>query len=113
MDSMMMQMYFYWGKTVTLLFSGFPGDKLGLYILALILVFLAAVIVEWLSSAKLYTSGPNYVGTAFLQTFIHGLRVALAFLIMLCVMSFNVGVFIAAVLGHTIGFLIFGTSLFR
>ncbi|KAF9598113.1 hypothetical protein IFM89_025305 [Coptis chinensis] len=109
-----MQMTFYWGKDSELLFSGFPGEKTGMYVLALILVFVIALLVEFLSHTRLTKGGgTNYVANALVQTFIHGVRVGLAFLVMLAVMSFNVGVLIAAVSGHTIGFLFFGTALFR
>eukprot|EP00268_Persea_americana_P019520 TRINITY_DN19999_c0_g1_i2.p1 TRINITY_DN19999_c0_g1~~TRINITY_DN19999_c0_g1_i2.p1 ORF type:complete len:111 (-),score=2.59 TRINITY_DN19999_c0_g1_i2:119-451(-) len=37
----------------------------------------------------------------------------LAYLVMLAIMSFNVRVLIAAVIGHAIGFLIFGSRVFN
>ncbi|KAL5709366.1 hypothetical protein ACHQM5_020065 [Ranunculus cassubicifolius] len=103
---------FYWGKDKELLFNGWPGDKTVMYVLALVVVFVIAFFVEWLSHTRLVKPGPNYVVTGLIQTLIHGFRVALAFLVMLAVMSFNVGVFIAAVSGHTVGFFFFGTSIF-
>ncbi len=54
---------------------------------------------------KLY---PLPVGTRVLIAFIYMLNITLAYVLMLAVMSFNAGVFIAAVGGVTIGYWIFG-----
>ncbi|OAY67780.1 Copper transporter 6, partial [Ananas comosus] len=40
-------MTFFWGKNSEILFSGWPGARGGMYALALIVVFLLAVLVEW------------------------------------------------------------------
>nr|GMD87442.1 copper transporter 1-like [Ipomoea batatas]GME06603.1 copper transporter 1-like [Ipomoea batatas] len=50
---MMMHMTFFWGKNTEVLFSWWPGyDQLGMYILSLVVVFLLAVLVEWLSNCN-------------------------------------------------------------
>ncbi|OAY64443.1 Copper transporter 6 [Ananas comosus] len=94
-------MTFFWGKNSEILFSGWPGTRSGMYALALIVVFLLAVLVEWTARYDV-GAAPRLVRTA-----VHALRVGLAYLMMLAVMSFNGGVFIVAVAGHTVGFLLF------
>ncbi|KAG9157884.1 hypothetical protein Leryth_000054 [Lithospermum erythrorhizon] len=79
MQNMVMQMSFFWGKDVTVLFHGWPDNHLGMY-------------------------------TPFLGGLIHSsikaVSVALSYSVMLSVMSFNVGIFIAAVAGHFCGYFI-------
>lgn len=43
------------------------------------------------------------------QTMMYSVRIGLAYLVMLAVMSFNAGVFIVAVAGHAVGFFLFGS----
>ncbi|CAK9147420.1 unnamed protein product [Ilex paraguariensis] len=111
---MMMHMTFFWGKNAEILFSGWPGsDNLGMYVLALVFIFVLALIVEWLSHCKLIKEGSNHVAAGLVQTLMYGLRIGLAYMVMLAVMSFNAGVFLAAVAGHTLGFLVFGSRVFN
>ncbi|KAJ1378739.1 Ctr copper transporter [Sesbania bispinosa] len=103
---------FYWGHKVDILFHCWPGDSAAMYAVALILVFAVAVLVEWLSFTnivKLKPGGSNDVVGALLRTGLYGVRSGLSYLVMLAVMSFNGGVFLAAIGGHVIGFLVFGT----
>lgn len=51
MDSMT-HMTFYWGKSTWILFQGWPGNNTGMYILALVIVFIFAIIMEWLANSK-------------------------------------------------------------
>ncbi|TMW82238.1 hypothetical protein EJD97_006447 [Solanum chilense] len=111
-DHMMMSMglthmTFFWGKNAEILFSGWPGTRTGMYVLALIIVFVVSLFVEWLSNSNyLKDKMSNYNG--LVKTFVHGLKIALAYLLMLAIMSFNVGVFIVVVAGHTLGYFLFG-----
>ncbi|KAL3753727.1 hypothetical protein ACJRO7_001034 [Eucalyptus globulus] len=101
---MMMHMSFYWGKDAIILFSGWPEQRLGMYVLALFFIFVLALAVEVLSvSPNIRTSTNPIVGTT-MQAAIYGLKMALAYMVMLSLMSFNVGVFIVAVIGHAFGF---------
>ncbi|CAA2971508.1 copper transporter 4-like [Olea europaea subsp. europaea] len=102
-------LHFYWGKNAEILFSGWPDNHLGMYALALVFVFVLAVLVEFLSNLNLVKPGSNRVARVFFQTGFHGIRAGFAYMVVLAVMSFNGGVFIAAVLGHAIGYLIFGS----
>ncbi|XP_008785472.1 copper transporter 6-like [Phoenix dactylifera] len=116
---MAMHMTFFWGKRVEILFSGWPGDRgVGMYLLALLFVFVASALVDYLSSISrrlsrgpAATPGDRRVSTAVLLTTLHAVRLGLAYLVMLAVMSFNVGVLIVAIAGHAVGFLVSGAGL--
>ncbi|KAL7169740.1 hypothetical protein ACSBR2_034722 [Camellia fascicularis] len=101
---MVMHMSFYWGKDVIVLFQGWPNDSLGMYILALFFVFLLAAATEVLSISHTVKPGKSPMISGLTQAFVHALRMALAYMVMLSVMSFNLGIFIVAVVGHTVGF---------
>ncbi|KAJ8899706.1 hypothetical protein K2173_019405 [Erythroxylum novogranatense] len=102
-DMPMMHMSFYWGRNAIILFSGWPKDSLGMYVLALFVVLSLAIFVEMLSVPPSYKTGTSPVVGALTQASVHAVRMGLAYLVMLAVMSFNVGIFIAAVVGHAVG----------
>ncbi|KAB2089374.1 hypothetical protein ES319_A03G057100v1 [Gossypium barbadense] len=114
---MMMHMTFFWGNIAEILFSGWPSRRgAGMYALALIFIFVLAFLVEWLSHSrliKLLGEGSSNVLAGVVQTLLHAIRVGLAYLVMLAVMSFNGGVFLMAVAGHALGFLLFGSRVFK
>ncbi|GMI97141.1 hypothetical protein HRI_003383400 [Hibiscus trionum] len=112
---MMMHMTFFWGNNAEILFSRWPGRRgAGMYALALIFIFVLAFIAEWLSHSRLIKPGSsNNVSAGGVQTLLHATRVGLSYLVMLAVMSFNGGVFLVAVAGHTLGFLLFGSRVFK
>ncbi|KAK9123814.1 hypothetical protein Sjap_013416 [Stephania japonica] len=110
---MMMHMTLYWGKSALVLFQGWPGDRAGMYALSLVLVFALAVLVEFISHSRLVKYGSNHVAAGLVRTALHTVRMGLAYLLMLALMSFNGGVFIAGVAGHGVGFLVFGSRVFR
>lgn len=100
-----MHMSFYWGKDAIILFSGWPNGSLGMYMLAFFCVFLLAAAIEIFSvspTAKIGTHNP--IAGALIQTCVYAVRMGFAYMVMLAVMSFNLGIFIAAVAGHTVGF---------
>jgi len=108
----MMHMTFFWGKDALILFNNWPNGDTGMYVLALILVFVMAVLIELLSRTRFIKPGSNHVAAGLFQTLLHVLRVGLAYLVMLALMSFNGGVFLVAVLGHALGFFLC-SSAFR
>ncbi|KAL3829084.1 hypothetical protein ACJIZ3_017886 [Penstemon smallii] len=115
---MMMHMTFFWGKNAEILFDGWPGhDHLGMYILALALVFFLALFVEWLSNCNVLrdaaSSHHRSTAVGLLQTLMYAVRIGLAYIVMLAVMSFNAGVFLVAIAGHSIGFFFFGSRAFH
>ncbi|OIW05737.1 hypothetical protein TanjilG_23523 [Lupinus angustifolius] len=108
-----MHMTFFWGKDSEILFDQWPGDKTGMYVLALVFVFVMSFLVELLSSTRFVKPGSNHFAAGLVQTVIHLLRVGLSFLVMLALMSFNGGVFLVAVVGHALGFFIFRSNAFK
>ncbi|XP_047967897.1 copper transporter 1-like [Salvia hispanica] len=104
---MMMHMTFFWGKDTEILFDSWPGSgHLAMYLLALAVIFFLAVAVEWFSHSE------RRPAAALLQTLMYALRIGLAYLVMLAIMSFNGAVFVAAVAGHAVGFFFFGSRAF-
>ncbi|KGN66202.2 hypothetical protein Csa_023200 [Cucumis sativus] len=103
-------MTFYWGKTIEILFPGWPGRSFFSSVIVLIFVFLLAFTVEWLSHTKFTTSAMDNLTAGLVQTILYGIRVGLAFIVMLAVMSYNVGILLAAVTGYSIGFLVYGRN---
>ncbi|KAK7339757.1 hypothetical protein VNO77_20439 [Canavalia gladiata] len=106
MMMMMMRMSFYWGKDATVLFSGWPNHSVGMYILAIFFVFFLAFTAEVLSMQPLIKRGTSPFLGGFIQTCVFFFRISFTYLLMLAVMSFNGGIFIAAVVGHSLGFFI-------
>ena len=105
MMNMIMQMSFYWGKDATILFHGWPDNKLGMYVLAFFFVFLLAFAIEVLSILpEVKRTSTNPMLGALTQTIIYTFRMGFAYLVMLSIMSFNLGIFIAALAGHFVGF---------
>uniref|UniRef100_A0ACD5UX33 Uncharacterized protein n=1 Tax=Avena sativa TaxID=4498 RepID=A0ACD5UX33_AVESA len=109
----MMHMSFFWGDRAVVLFPGWPGDRgAGMYLLCLLLVLALAALTEALAllSRRLARRGGEGEATAAasaaLLTAVHAARMGTAYIVMLAVMSFNVGVLLAAVAGHAIGFLL-------
>ncbi|CAM8913143.1 unnamed protein product [Rhodiola kirilowii] len=111
--SMLMHMTFFWGSQAEILFAGWPGTHTGMYVLSLFVTFALAVLVELISHSNFIKQDAGNRSAGLVQTLLHGLRMALSYLVMLAVMSFNVGVFLAAVVGHVVGFLIFGSRFFK
>ncbi|KAK6935790.1 Ctr copper transporter [Dillenia turbinata] len=85
----MMHMTFFWGKDTEVLFSGWPGTRTGMYVAALIFVFVLAVVVEWFSHCNIIKPGSKHVQAGLAQTLLYTLRTGLSYMLMLALMSFN------------------------
>ncbi|KAJ8899722.1 hypothetical protein K2173_019421 [Erythroxylum novogranatense] len=104
---------FSWGHKTHFLFPNWPGSNPGMYAVSLIFVFTLAVVVEFLNYCSIIKPGTDKVATGFFQTGLHIVRSGLSYMVMLAVMSYNGGVFLAAVGGHAFGFVIFGSRAFK
>ncbi|XVF35252.1 hypothetical protein REPUB_Repub18cG0129500 [Reevesia pubescens] len=127
----MMHMTFYWSRQVTLLFSSWRTDSWLSYAFTLLACVLASAFYQYLEHVRyrVRRGGKPVDGTAeepfLLQPkgpgagnrgqwsvrkivggVLFGLSSGLGYLLMLAIMSFNGGVFLAIVLGLTVGFLV-------
>ncbi|XP_010454811.1 PREDICTED: copper transporter 3-like [Camelina sativa] len=109
----MMHMTFFWGKNTEVLFHGWPGTNLKMYWACLAAIFALSAVSEWLSRCGLMKAGPASFGGGLVQSVVYTVRAGLSYLVMLAVMSFNGGVFVAAMAGFGLGFMIFGSRAFR
>ncbi|KAF7119720.1 hypothetical protein RHSIM_Rhsim13G0075800 [Rhododendron simsii] len=91
-------MTFIWGKN--------GKESLISYLIDLISVFLLSLLVECLSHTRFINAVTNDVVAGLMQTVMYGVRIGLAYLVMLLVMSCNVGILLAAVAGFSAGFLV-------
>ncbi|KAK2398867.1 copper transporter [Trifolium repens] len=124
----MMHMTLYWGKNVTLLFDSWKTDSWTSYILSLIACFLIATFYQYLENIRIrqkFFSGEGRGGSTVpeiqtpllqlnkvsrnkvVESVLFGVNSAIGYLLMLAIMSFNGGVFVAIVVGLTIGYFFF------
>lgn len=123
----MMHMTFYWGKNVTILFDSWRTTSWLGYSLSLLALFLASAFYQYMedrrirfkllaaskpaSSIQTPLLGSRVLGGACLArsvtAVLFSVNSAIGYMLMLAVMSFNGGVFIAVVVGLGVGYLIF------
>ncbi|GAV84515.1 Ctr domain-containing protein, partial [Cephalotus follicularis] len=101
-----------WQNT-EILFSRWPSTRTGMYVLALVFIFVLSLLVEWLSHCQLVKPESKNLEAGLIQTLMHVIRVGLAYLVMLAFMSFNVSVLLMAIAGHGVGFFLFGSRAFK
>ncbi|XP_030521459.1 copper transporter 2-like [Rhodamnia argentea] len=109
----MMHMTFFWGHNAEVLFDRWPGTDPKMYAVSLAFVFAMAELVELLSCCKLVRragSDCNFAVGIF-RTVLYTVCCGLNYMVMLAVMSFNDGIFLATVSGHSLGFLAFGSRV--
>ncbi|XP_074306536.1 copper transporter 4-like [Silene latifolia] len=103
---------FYWGIAHEILFPGWPGSSTGMYVLAVFFIFFLAILVECLAHCQLIKPGANRVAACFFRTGFRAVRAGLAYMVILALMSYNGGIFLAAIFGHAVGYLVFGSGLY-
>ncbi|PNY04972.1 copper transporter 5-like protein [Trifolium pratense] len=124
----MMHMTLYWGKNVTLLFDSWKTDSWTSYILSLIACFVIATFYQYLENIRIrlkFFSGEGRGGSTVaeiqtpllglnkvsrnkvVESVLFGVNSAIGYLLMLAIMSFNGGVFVAIVFGLTVGYFLF------
>ncbi|KAK4338588.1 hypothetical protein RND71_043075 [Anisodus tanguticus] len=135
----MMHMTFYWGKKMTILFDFWRTDSWTSYVITLLACFIFSIFYQYMedrrqrfkilsaNSKRNYPPPPNAaVNAPLLYTFpavggkwnsarfataiLFGVNSAIGYFLMLAIMSFNGGVFVAVVLGLSIGYLLFRTG---
>ncbi|KAK1281380.1 Copper transporter 1 [Acorus gramineus] len=105
-----LRMTFFWRKEEHTLFHGWPGEGLCSYVLALVAVFFASVAVGALGWS---TRFDEWDVPWLALTVLHASWIGLAYLVVLALVSLNVGVFVVALAGHAFGFLVFYSGLIR
>ncbi|KAK8503183.1 hypothetical protein V6N13_025943 [Hibiscus sabdariffa] len=122
----MMHMTLYWGKDVTLLIDSWNTESWLSYLLALLACFIFASFYQYMEDRRLRFSSlassdpspppyvpllPNYRRSAkFATALLFGINSAIGYLLMLAIMSFNGGVFLAIVLGLAVGYFLFRSA---
>ncbi|KAL8265105.1 hypothetical protein R6Q59_023235 [Mikania micrantha] len=130
----MMHMTFYWGRSVTLLFDSWKTDSWLSYTLTLIACLIFSVFYQYMEdrrlrlkllstsavanntngtvdatpllNTKVFTGSRWSVGR-FAGAVLFGINSAIGYFLMLAIMSFNGGVFVAIVVGLAVGYLLF------
>lgn len=98
-----MEMYFYWGTDVIFLFKSWrTNGNMFSYLMCLLGSFLAAILVEFLTTRKFENK--------LVQAALYAVQLLLSYLLMLVLMTFNSGLFIVIMLGYTTGYALFGFS---
>ncbi|KAK9076872.1 hypothetical protein SSX86_005206 [Deinandra increscens subsp. villosa] len=131
----MMHMTFYWGRNVTLLFDSWKTDTWLTYALTLIACLIFSVFYQYMedrrlrfklissSSAsnttdgavdatpllktKVFAGGSRWTVGRVAGSVLFGINSAIGYFLMLAVMSFNGGVFVAIIVGLAVGYLLF------
>ncbi|CAN6471524.1 unnamed protein product [Victoria cruziana] len=110
----MMHFALFWGTDSenVILFGGWPGANVGKYAFLLVVIFIAGIVTEWFAFMKVRWVEEKPYLSGFLSSVVYGIRMFFSNMMMLSLMSFNIGVVIVAVLGHGIGYWFFGTHAF-
>ncbi|KAI3978437.1 hypothetical protein MKX01_006952 [Papaver californicum] len=124
----MMHMTFYWGRKVTLLVDSWKTHTWTGYAFTLFICFLFSIFYQYMEDRRLrfkIISKPSSssMNTPLLASssrfhlgnnsarvsvsILFGVNSAIGYLLMLSIMTFNGGVFIAVVFGHTVGYIVF------
>merc|ERR1712032_1044263 len=114
---MMMQMYFYWGCSVTLLFSGWTikDGETGKFLGSCAVVVLFGFVSQALKSIKHRSfsrkAQVGYYPLLAIVTLIQAFIYLVDAFCMLLLMTYNWGIVLSVILGQTVGFLVFNATL--
>ncbi|PSS15457.1 Copper transporter like [Actinidia chinensis var. chinensis] len=115
----MMRITMYWGKDVTLLFDWWRTDSWPSYALSLLACFLFSLFYQYLEDRRLRfnSTAADRLSQPLLSKIgrtrglaaaaLFGFNAAIGYLLMLAIMSFNGGVFLAIVFGISVGYFLF------
>ncbi|MBA0816970.1 hypothetical protein Gohar_001576 [Gossypium harknessii] len=116
----MMHLTLYWGKNVTLLVDSWKTDSWLSYLLTLLACFLFSSFYQYMEDRRVHFRSlssssttavpllPKYQRSAkFATAVLFGVNSAIGYLLMLALMSFNGGVFLAVFWGLAVGYLFF------
>ncbi|KAM0040849.1 putative Ctr copper transporter [Helianthus debilis subsp. tardiflorus] len=129
----MMHMTFYWSNNLTLFINSWTTNSWFSYFLTLIIIFLFSIFSQFMEDQRLrlrlltssttaavaidkapllysnfFLSGGS--GARFVGSVLFGINSGINYLLMLAVMSFNGGVFVAIVVGLAVGYWLFRCS---
>ena len=124
---MEMNMYFYQSPKVLFLFEKFNSETTGEYVICVLITFIMAFCIEGLNSLRYSMQAETYTKiqeslasenpeevykVSCMQRFkimgVYFLSLFFSYMLMLIVMTFNVGLFVATIMGLTAGYFVFG-----
>ncbi|KAH9289457.1 hypothetical protein KI387_033574, partial [Taxus chinensis] len=108
MEMMRMRNSFYWGSDAVFMFPNWPGSG-GMYVLSLIMLFVVSIGKEYMSIHHPHHMDKN--ASWVVAALSHTVHLTVGYLLMLAVMSYNLGVFIVVLAGSALGFYIFHKRL--
>ncbi|KAL1315361.1 hypothetical protein HN51_042128 [Arachis hypogaea] len=134
----MMHMTLYWGKKVTLLFDSWKTESWPSYSMSLLACLVVAALYQYLENRRIrlrlagerrlapvaaaiqtplmgwkISRDKAKLGGKLIGSVLFGVNSGIGYLLMLAIMSFNGGVFVAIVLGLSIGHLLFRSEVFE
>ena len=101
MPMVVMDMYFYMGKSVVFLISDWTCTSAGVFLILCVVSFALAMAYQFLTTVKNTQNELKY-------TLVSMVRTLLAYVLMLILMTFNGGLFMSIILGHAVGYGLFG-----
>ncbi|GAA0183341.1 secondary carrier transporter [Lithospermum erythrorhizon] len=120
----MMHMTFYWGIQATILFDSWKTNSWLSYLPSLLALFLVAIFYQFneqnrlnlkknpsksttITTPLLDSKGSRWSAAKIGGAILFGVNSSIGYLLMLAIMSFNGGVFVAIVLGLAVGYFFF------
>lgn len=101
MPMVTMDMNFYMGKSVVFLLSDWKCTSAGVFLILCVVSFALAMAYQFLTTFKDTENELKY-------TLVSMVRMLLAYVLMLILMTFNGGLFMSIVVGHAVGYGLFG-----